>query len=71
MLPLEKRYVVLRTSAESSEITVLELVDETSQSPNIVKTAVLRIGNDDYDTLGNLPIRKKLKITIEVVGKTQ
>jgi len=71
MLPLEKRYVVLRTSAESSEITVLELVDETSQSPNIVKTAVLRIGNDDYDALGNLPIRKKLKITIEVVGKTQ
>lgn len=66
-MPLEKKYVIAAARAESKDITVLEILDESSiPEKGYVKTAVLRLGTEEYEALGEPAVRKKLKITIEV-----
>jgi len=64
-MPLEKKYLIVAVRAESPEITVLELIDQSSKPP-VMKTGVFRLGIDEYDSLGLPPVRGTLKITIEV-----
>lgn len=64
-LPLEKKYLIVAVRVESPEITLLESLDEASVPP-IIKTAVFRLGREEYTALGEPAVRKKLKATIEV-----
>lgn len=67
-MPLEKVYLVINVKAETKEINLLELLDETSQPPNIVKRAVFWLGaEDDFKALGNPSVRKKVKVTLEIL----
>lgn len=67
-MSLEKKYLIVTTRFESKEVDSIELLDESSQAP-VVKTAVFRIGKDDYKQLGYPPIGTKLNVKIEVVER--
>ena len=63
MLPYEKTYLVTGDSLESKELVVLQLLDESSTPPNLMKTAVVRMGLSDYLNLG-VTLSKRVKVTI-------
>ena len=63
MLPYEKTYLVTGDSLESKEVAVLQLLDESSTPPNLMKTAVVRMGISDYLNLG-VTLSKRVKVTI-------
>ena len=66
-MALTKTYVVVNVRRESPDMLVIELIDESSKAPN-VKTAVLRMGVDDYKALGYPnPAESKVTIAITVV----
>jgi len=68
-MPLEKVYVLATARLESKDVVSLEILDQTSQPP-IVKTAVFRIGTDEYAELGKPTVGSKLKVTVSVAAET-
>jgi len=67
-MALEKKYIIAAVRAESKDIVVMEIVDESSVTPTI-KTAVFRLGVEEYRTLGRPTVgdvSEKLKVTLEV-----
>jgi len=67
-MPLEKKYVIVAVRLESKELVSIELLDESSAPPT-VKTAIFRLGIDDFQALGLPTVTtkgEKLKVTIEV-----
>lgn len=64
-MSLEKKYVIVGARLESKDIVSLEILDESSQSP-LVKTAVFRLGTDDYEKLGSPTVRTKLSVVVDV-----
>lgn len=61
---MEKTYLVVATRAESKDIISLELLDESSVPP-IIKTAVFRLGKDEFEALGAPNVIHKIKVTLE------
>jgi len=65
-MSLEKKYLIASVRAESKEVIVLEVVDESSEPP-VIKSAVFRIGVDEYAKLGfPAPAKNKVAVKIEV-----
>jgi len=64
-MPLTKTYALVHVRRESKDIMAMELLDETS-TPLAVKTAILRIGMDEYKALG-YPNPATAKITIALI----
>jgi len=62
---MDKKYVVAAVRAESKDIILMEIIDESSQGP-ILKTAALRLGTDEYEKLGEPTVRKKIKVHVEM-----
>lgn len=65
---LEKKYLIAAVRLESKEIVAIEIVDESSIAP-LLKTAIFRLGVNDFEALGLPTVTtkgEKLKVTIEV-----
>jgi len=70
-MALTKTYVVVNVRRESKDMMVMELLDESSTPPNI-KTAVFRMGVDDYQALGYPnPATTKVTIAITIVEQSK
>jgi len=63
-MALTKTYVVVNVRRESKDMLVIELLDESSIAPN-VKTALFRMGLDDYKAL-EYPNPAETKVTIAI-----
>jgi len=66
-MPLEKKYIIVGVRSESKEVVAMEILDESSVAP-VIKTAVFRLGTEDYKALGRPTVNanEKLKVVLEV-----